>query len=48
MSVQMIMVMVYSDPNSRVITFVASTFFVGSFLCVFQRNNSEFRGESKR
>ena len=38
--------MVYSGPNSQGITFGASKFFVVSFLCVFQRNSSEFRGEN--
>ena len=45
-------VIVYLDPDSQGITFVASKFAVVSFLCVlyaaFQRNNSEFRGENKQ
>ena len=39
--------MVYLGPNSQGITFVAIEFFVVSFLCVFQRNNSEFKGKNK-
>ena len=42
------MVMVDSDPNSQEIIFVANTFFEVSFLCVFEKNNSGFRGENKR
>ena len=40
--------MVYLSPNSQEITFAATEFFIVSFLCVFQRNNSEFEGENKR
>ena len=45
---------VYFGPHSRGITFVASKFAVVSFLytgivpsMLFQRNNSEFRGEKR-
>ena len=42
--------MVYLGPDSQGSTFVANKCFVVSFLCVldmlFERNNSEFKGEN--
>ena len=42
--------MVYLGPDSQGITFVGSKFVVDSYVSsmLFQRNNSEFRGENKQ